>query len=57
MSTENLVVNRQSMLARLLKKTGRFYIPLIIAIIQLPFFPGAALGIFIIQIKEDMFSL
>jgi GAF domain-containing protein/HAMP domain-containing protein len=56
MSTENVVVNQQSILARLLKKTGRFYIPLIIAIIQLPFFPGAALGIFIIQINAGLTS-
>jgi GAF domain-containing protein/HAMP domain-containing protein len=61
MSTENIIVERTSILTRLLKKTGRFYIPLIIAIIQLPFFPGAALGIFIVQInagltREQLFS-
>jgi GAF domain-containing protein/HAMP domain-containing protein len=56
MSTENIIANRQSLLTRLLKKTGRFYIPLIIAIAQLPFFPGAALGIFITQINAGQTS-
>jgi GAF domain-containing protein/HAMP domain-containing protein len=56
MSTENIITNRQSLLTRLLKTTGRFYIPLIIAIAQLPFFPGAALGIFITQINAGSTS-
>lgn len=54
MSAENTIVSRQSILSGLLKKTGRFYIPLIIAIVQLPFFPAAALGIFIIQINANL---
>ena len=61
MSTENAIFGRQSILTRLLKFTGRFYIPLVVAIIQLPFFPGAALGLFIIQInagltREELYS-
>jgi GAF domain-containing protein/HAMP domain-containing protein len=54
MSTEKTIINRQSMLARLLKKTGRFYIPLVATILQLAFFPGIALGLFIIQINAGL---
>jgi hypothetical protein len=45
MSTENIITNRQSLLTRLLKTTGRFYITLIIVIAQQPLLPRAAFGI------------
>ncbi len=54
MSAENIIANEKSILIRLLKKTGRFYLPLAIAIVQLPFFPGAALGLFIVQINANL---
>ena len=44
----------QESLTNLLKRTGRFYIPLIVALIQLPFLPAAAIGAAIIQVNAQL---
>jgi GAF domain-containing protein/HAMP domain-containing protein len=56
MSTENIIANQQSGLTRLLKRTGQFYIPLAIAIVLLPLFPGAAFGLLIVQTNAKLTS-
>jgi GAF domain-containing protein/HAMP domain-containing protein len=56
MSTEKVIANQQSGLTRLLMRTGQFYIPLAAAIALLPIFPGAAFGLFIIQINAKLTS-
>ncbi len=49
MNVDKPVQERIPALTRLAKKTGRFYILVIVAIAQLPFFPSALIGAFIIQ--------
>jgi GAF domain-containing protein/HAMP domain-containing protein len=39
---------------RLLKRNGRVYLSLIVALAQLPFIPGAVLGVFIVQINATL---
>jgi GAF domain-containing protein/HAMP domain-containing protein len=56
MNTEKDIANQQSGLTRLLLITGQFYIPLAVAIALLPFLPGAALGLFIVQTNAKLTS-
>jgi len=48
--------DQTSNLFLLLKKTGRFYIPLAIALVQIPFFPASILGAIIIQSNANFTS-
>ena len=54
MSTETTVKDQTSTLFRLLKRNGRVFISLVVALAQLPFFIGAAIGVFIIQTNASL---
>jgi len=56
MSKENAIANQRSIFMSLLKRTGQFYIPLAISIVLLPFLPGAAFGLIIIQTNAQLTS-
>jgi GAF domain-containing protein/HAMP domain-containing protein len=54
MSTETTIKDQTSTLLRLLKRNGRVFISLVVALAQLPFFVGAVIGVLIIQTNAGL---